>query len=76
VTVGHATGCLHVSLGRDEAASEHLLAELKIVAELAKAILPPNPKLDWDKWVADYRNIKDANVETYPEVFHDFNERM
>ena len=76
VTVEDATACIHVSVGRDEPASEHLLSEPKIVAELAKAILPPNPKLDWDQWVADYGNIRDAIAETYPEVFHDFNERM
>ena len=76
VAVEDATACIHVSVGRDEPASEHLLSEPKIVAELAKAILPPNPKLDWDQWVADYGNIRDAIAETYPEVFHDFNERM
>jgi molybdopterin-dependent oxidoreductase alpha subunit len=76
VTVEDATGCIHVSVPRDEPASEHLLSEPKIVAELAKAILPPNPKLDWDKWIAGYGNIRNAIAETYPEVFHDFNERM
>jgi molybdopterin-dependent oxidoreductase alpha subunit len=76
VTVEDATGCIHVSLGRDEPASEHLLSEPKIVAELAKAILSPNPRLDWENWIADYGNIRNAIAQTYPEVFHDFNERM
>ena len=35
-------------------ASEHLLSELAIVAGIAKATLPPNPKVDWDAWVGDY----------------------
>ena len=47
-----------------------------IVAALAKATLPPNPKIDWDAWVADYSRIRDAIAETYPEDFHDLNTRM
>jgi hypothetical protein len=41
-----------------------------------KAMLDPNPKVDWDAWVADYSKIRDAIAETYPEIFHDFNARM
>jgi hypothetical protein len=53
-----------------------LLSEPAIVAGLAKAMLDPNPKVDWDAWVADYSKIRDAIAETYPEIFHDFNARM
>ena len=38
--------------------------------------LPPNPKVDWDAWVADYGKVREAIAETYPENFHDFNARM
>jgi molybdopterin-dependent oxidoreductase alpha subunit len=76
VTVEDATGHIHASVGRHKPASEFLLSEPSIVAELAKAILPANPRLDWDAWVADYSRIRDAIAQTYPEIFHDFNERM
>jgi molybdopterin-dependent oxidoreductase alpha subunit len=76
VTVEDATGCIHASIGRTEPASQHLLSEPAIIAELAKATLPPNAKIDWDAWVADYSKIREAISETYPEIFHDFNDRM
>jgi anaerobic selenocysteine-containing dehydrogenase len=57
-------------------ASTHLLSEPAIIAGLAKATLPPNPKLEWDGWVADYAKVREAIAQTYPENFHDFNARM
>jgi len=56
--------------------ADNLLSEPKIVAELAKATLRPNPKLDWDAWVSDYSLIRDAIERTYPDQFRDFNRRM
>jgi molybdopterin-dependent oxidoreductase alpha subunit len=76
VTVEDSTSCIHGSLGMQPPASVHLLSEPAIIAGLAKATLPPNPKLDWDAWVGDYALVRDAIAETYPENFHDFNERM
>jgi anaerobic selenocysteine-containing dehydrogenase len=76
VTVEDATGCIYASVGNKRPASEYLLSEPKIVAELAKATLSPNPEIDWDAWVADYARIRDAIARTYLEIFHDFNERM
>ena len=64
------------SKGRRGPASEHLRSETAIVAGIAKALLPPNPKVRWDEWVADYARIRDLIAETYPEDFHDFNDRM
>ena len=57
-------------------ASEHLLSELAIVAGLAKATLPPNPKVPWDDWTADYAIVRDRIEETYPELFPHFNQRL
>jgi len=57
-------------------AHDGLLSEPAIVARLAKAAVAPNPKLDWDAWVADYNLIRDAIAESYPDIFHDFNVRM
>ena len=67
---------IHGSIGKRKPASEHLLSEPAIVAGMAKATLPANPKVQWDAWIGDYRMIRDLIAETYPEQFHDFNERM
>ncbi len=76
VAVEDSTGCMHGSRGQARPASPHLLSEPKIVAELAKATLAPNPKVPWDAWVADYARIRDAIALAYPDIFHDFNARM
>ena len=76
VSLEDSTACIHGSIGRRAPASAHLKSEPAIVAGLAKATLPPNPKLDWDAWVADYTRIRAAIGETYPEIFHDMSRRM
>ena len=76
VTIEDSTSCIHASKSVHEPASEHLLAEARIVAEIAKATLEPNPKVPWDAWLADYSRIRDAIERTYPEKFERFNERM
>ena len=76
VTVEDTTGRFHASHGQVEPASEHLLSEPRIVAGLAKAILPPNPRLDWDKWTADYAHVRSAIADSYPAIFANFNERI
>ena len=76
VSVEDSTACIHGSRGYATPASEHLRSEAWIVAALAKAVLPPNPHIDWDGWIADYSSIRDAIARTYPKDFHDLNERM
>lgn len=76
VSMEDSTGCMHGSRGRSDPVSEHLLSEPAIIAGLAKALLPSNPRVDWDAWVADYSLVRNAIAETYPDIFHDFNERM
>jgi molybdopterin-dependent oxidoreductase alpha subunit len=76
VTIEDSTACVHMSKGMVEPASEHLLSEPAIVAGIAKAILPPNPNIDWDAWVGDYGLVRDAIERTYPDQFKDFNQRM
>jgi molybdopterin-dependent oxidoreductase alpha subunit len=71
-TFSHILG----SLGRREPASDQLKSEVAIVAGLAKATLRPNPKVPWDAWTSDYALIRKAISETYPDMFHDFEERM
>jgi len=76
VSMEDSTGCMHGSRGRAEPAADTLLSEPAIVAGIAKATLAPNPKVDWDAWVADYGKVRDAIAATYPDIFHDFNARM
>lgn len=76
VTMEDTFSCVHGSIARRKPASEHLMSELAIVAGLAKASLPPNPKVKWDEWVGDYGLVRDLIAETYPDEFHDFSARM
>ncbi|OFC61230.1 formate dehydrogenase [Acidithiobacillus caldus] len=75
VTIEDSFSHIHVSNGRHSPASPHLRSELAIVAGMAKATLAPNPRCDWDAWVADYGKVRDLIAATYPE-FHDFNARL
>ncbi|NEW91598.1 FdhF/YdeP family oxidoreductase [Rhodopseudomonas sp. BR0M22] len=76
VTMEDTFSCIQGSVGLRQPASEHLKSELAIIAGIAKATLPDNPKVRWDDWVGDYGLVRDLIAETYPEMFHDFNARM
>ena len=76
VTMEDSTTCIHASRGKFIPASKHLLAEPAIVAEIAKAALPANPKVPWDEWVGDYALVRDAIEGSFPEDFRDFNKRL
>ena len=76
VTMEDSLSCIHGSLGKNKPASKDLKSEVAIVAGMAKATLAPNPKVKWDEWTGDYAKIRDLIAETYPEEFHDFNDRV
>ena len=76
VSIEDSTACIHGSRGQRKPVSEHVLSEPRIVAELAKATLPPNPKIDWNAWTDDYALVRDAIEATYPDGFADFNKRL
>jgi molybdopterin-dependent oxidoreductase alpha subunit len=76
VAIEDSTGCMHGSRGQVQPASPHLLSEPKIIAEIAKATVPDKTTVPWDDWVADYSKVRDAIAATYPDIFHDFNNRM
>ena len=76
VTMEDSTTCVHASRGKFRPASPHLLSEHRIIAEIAKAALVPNPKVPWDRWVGNYALIRDAIEATFPDDFRDFNKRM
>jgi molybdopterin-dependent oxidoreductase alpha subunit len=64
------------STGKRTPVSEEVRSELAIVAGIAKATLPANAKLKWDEWTGDYSLVRDLIEETYPDDFHDYNERL
>lgn len=76
VSVEDSTGVMHASRGVAEPAAATLLSEPAIIAGIAKATLTPNPKVPWDSWVADYALVRDQIAQAFPEIFHDFNERL
>ncbi|GJD49727.1 Protein YdeP [Methylobacterium crusticola] len=76
VAMEDSTACIHGSKGYAEPASRHLLSEPRIVAEIAKATLAPNERIDWDRWGRDYASVRDAIEATYPAEFKNFNARM
>ena len=76
VTIEDSTTCIHASRGKFEPAADTLLSEPRIIAEIAKATLPPNPRVPWDRWVGDYALVRDAIEETFPDDFRDFNARL
>jgi molybdopterin-dependent oxidoreductase alpha subunit len=76
VTMEDSTSCFHGSRGFHAPASDTLRSEIRIVADLAKAALEPNPRVPWDRWVGNYAIVRDAIEATYPDLFRDFNARM
>lgn len=71
-----STGCVHGWKGSSEPASEHLRAEVAIIAGLAEATLRETGNIDWDAWRSDYSNIRQAIGAVYPKIFHDMETRM
>ena len=76
VSIEDSTGFMHGSRGYIEPASDNLRSEPAIVAAIAKALLAPNPRVDWDEWVGDYAQVRQAIERTYPDIFRAFNSRM
>ncbi len=76
VSVEDSASVIHASRGRVAPASPNLLSETAIVAGIAKALLPPNPKVEWDRWVGDYSLIRDEIAAVIPNFFADFNARL
>ena len=71
-----STGCIHGSRGVRSPASPHLISEVRLVAEIAKASLPPNDKTPWDAWASNYALVRSSIGETYPAIFFDYEKRM
>ncbi|MDB5375061.1 MAG: formate dehydrogenase [Belnapia sp.] len=76
VSMEDSTSGVHPSHGQRQPASPYLLSEPAIIAGIAKATLPFNPRLDWDGWVADYTRIRHSIAACHPEWYSDYDTRM
>ena len=76
VTTEDSTGHMQASHSIAEPASTSLLSEVAIIAGIAQRTLATNPRLTWQAWTEDYAAIRDAIAQTWPEIFHDFNQRL
>lgn len=76
VTIEDSFSHIYGSIGKREPASAHLKSEVAIVAALAKATLPANPRWKWDEWTADYGLVRELIARTYPKEFYDMSARM
>ena len=76
VSMEDSTGHMHASHAVAEPASPQLKSEVAIVAAIAQATLPANPKVTWSDWVGNYALIRDEIARALPDVFHDFNARF
>lgn len=74
VTVEDSMSMVHVSEGKNDPASGHLLSEPAIVACMAIASLP-DTKTDWKALVNNYDNIRSKIAAVLPD-FKDYNEKI
>jgi molybdopterin-dependent oxidoreductase alpha subunit len=75
LTVEDAMSMVHASQGHAIPASAHLRSEPWIVAHLARAVLGPQSKVNWEYLVADYDRIRAAIEQVFP-IFQGFNARV
>ena len=76
VSVEDSTAFIHASRGMREPASAQLRSEPAIIAGLATALLPPNPKLDWQAWAGNYELVRDAIAASEPKWYAGYGKRM
>ncbi|GEP08331.1 FdhF/YdeP family oxidoreductase [Methylobacterium gnaphalii] len=76
VSMEDSTAHFHGSRGVATPIGDQVRSEPWIVAALAKAVLPPNPSIDWNAWVGNYAKVRDAIEATYPDLFKDFNAHL
>ena len=75
VTVEDSMSMVHISVGINPPASEHLLSEPAIVARLAAATLSGRSRVPWLWLIEDYARIRDEIEKVFPQ-FADYNARI
>lgn len=76
LSVEDTSGSIHGNRGLRRPASPHLLSEIRLICELAKQVLAPNPKVQWDTYRTDYASIRREIGKTLPKDFWDYERRM
>ncbi|ONG51081.1 formate dehydrogenase [Pseudoroseomonas deserti] len=76
VTVEDSTAVIHPSRGMRSPVSPALLSEPAIIAGIAKAVLPANPRVDWDGWVGDYDRIRQELAALHPTWYANYSQRI
>jgi len=74
VTVEDSMSMVHMSVGMNAPASEHLLSEPMVVARMAAATLK-NSRTPWMTLASDYASIRDKIEAVLPD-FADYNEKI
>ena len=75
VSCENSMGIVQQSKGNLEPVSDKLLSEPVIVCKLAKATLAGRSKINWDKYLEHYNNIRD-DIEKIIPGFENYNERV
>ncbi|MCQ8278254.1 FdhF/YdeP family oxidoreductase [Acetobacteraceae bacterium KSS8] len=70
------SGCVHGNRGVRSPASPHLISEIRLICEIARKTLEPNPRVRWTEYETDYAEIRKEIAETLPEIFWDYERRM
>lgn len=76
VSIESSLAQFHGSRGRVAPASPDLMSEPAIIAAIANAALPENPKVPWTDWTGDYALVRKAIERTWPATFAGLNDRM
>ena len=67
VLIESAIGKAEFSYPHIEPCSPDLQSEIRIIAEIAKAVLPKNNNIDWEEMASDYSKIRKLFTETVPD---------
>jgi len=76
LSIEDTSACVHGSRGVRDPASPHLISEVRLICELAKKVLDPNPNVRWDDYMVDYAEIRSEISKTLPASFWDYDQRM
>ena len=75
VSVEDTTGVVHMSRGVLQPASEHLLSEPAIIADIARATLQEQTTVDWERLIENYDCIREHIEHVVPD-FTQYNIRV
>ncbi|HNU33030.1 MAG TPA: FdhF/YdeP family oxidoreductase [Bacteroidia bacterium] len=75
ITTENSMGVIQMSKGNLKPVSDDLLSEPVIVCQLAKATLADKSKVNWDKYLMHYDNIRNDIEKTIPG-FKDYNKKV